>query len=219
MGGYTDNGGAGAAWVFTRSGDVWTQQGDKLVGTGAVRNANQGQSVALSADGSTAIVGGNYDSDGSSRAPAIGAAWVFVQPVLQVSPATNIAASGTQGQAFSPRSFNYQLSSTIGSVDFSISGIPSWLNASFTSGTATTSGVTVTFSLANLGSITPGTYTGTIAFTNTSNIQGSTTRSATLTVNAGTKDECQDGGWKNFISSPGPFKNQGQCVNFFAPQR
>jgi hypothetical protein len=27
---------AGAAWVYTRSGGVWTQQGSKLVGTGAV---------------------------------------------------------------------------------------------------------------------------------------------------------------------------------------
>src|SRR5262245_43177072 len=26
----------GAAWVFTRSGGVWSQQGNKLVGTGAV---------------------------------------------------------------------------------------------------------------------------------------------------------------------------------------
>ena len=48
---------AGAAWVFTRSGGVWTQQGSKLVGT-ARGNAQQGISVALSADGNTAIVGG-----------------------------------------------------------------------------------------------------------------------------------------------------------------
>ena len=50
--------GAGAAWVWTRSGGVWTQQGTKLVGTGAVGDADQGQSVSLSADGNTAIVGG-----------------------------------------------------------------------------------------------------------------------------------------------------------------
>ncbi len=49
----------GAAWVFTRSGGVWTQQGSKLVGTGAVGSAEQGTSVALSADGNTAIVGGS----------------------------------------------------------------------------------------------------------------------------------------------------------------
>ena len=45
------------------------QQGQKLVGTGAVGSTNQGMSVALSADGNTAIVGGpgpnNADRDRS----------------------------------------------------------------------------------------------------------------------------------------------------------
>ena len=45
-------------WVWTRSGGVWTQQGVKLVGTGAVGAAGPGASVSLSADGNTAIVGG-----------------------------------------------------------------------------------------------------------------------------------------------------------------
>src|ERR1035437_10552335 len=48
VGGRLDNGGAGAAWVYTRSGGVWPQQGGKLVGSGAVGNAQQGWSVALS---------------------------------------------------------------------------------------------------------------------------------------------------------------------------
>ncbi len=71
VGGRTDNNDAGAAWVFTRSNGVWTQQGQKLVGSGAVGSAAQGFSVALSADGSTAIVGGYIDDNGA------GAAWVF----------------------------------------------------------------------------------------------------------------------------------------------
>ncbi len=54
--------GVGAAWVWTRSGGVWTQQGPKLVGSGAVGNAQQGYSVSLSADGNTAIVGGPIDN-------------------------------------------------------------------------------------------------------------------------------------------------------------
>src|SRR5262249_34408960 len=42
VGGPTDNNGSpGAVWVFTRSGGVWTQQGGKLVGTGAVGIARQ----------------------------------------------------------------------------------------------------------------------------------------------------------------------------------
>jgi hypothetical protein len=62
----------GATWVFTRSGNLWTQQGSKLVGTGAAGpNSQQGASVALSSDGTTAIVGGPSDNYGT------GAAWVF----------------------------------------------------------------------------------------------------------------------------------------------
>jgi streptogramin lyase len=103
-------------------------------------------------------------------------------PTLQVAPATSIAASGPQGGPFSPTSFSYQLASANGNVNYSISGIPSWLNASFTSGTVTTSPVTVTFSLMNVGSFNPGTYNATITFTNKTNGQGNTSRTAVLTV-------------------------------------
>lgn len=71
VGGPYDNGGAGATWVWTRSGGVWTQQGTKLLGTGSVGNSQQGNAVSLSADGGTALVGGLHDSSG------VGAAWVF----------------------------------------------------------------------------------------------------------------------------------------------
>jgi antibiotic biosynthesis monooxygenase (ABM) superfamily enzyme len=73
VGGSYDNRSAGAAWVYTRSGDFWTQQGSKLVGTGAAGIASQGTSVALSADGNTAIVGGPYDNFN------VGAAWVYTR--------------------------------------------------------------------------------------------------------------------------------------------
>jgi hypothetical protein len=73
VGGLSDNSSIGAAWVYTRSGGVWTQQGPKLVATDAVGHANQGWSVALSADGNTAIVGGGADNSGA------GAAWVYTR--------------------------------------------------------------------------------------------------------------------------------------------
>ena len=73
VGGYVDNSEQGAAWIFTRSGTTWTQQGAKLVGTGAVGNARQGRAVSLSADGNTAIVSGNFDDSGA------GAAWIFTR--------------------------------------------------------------------------------------------------------------------------------------------
>ena len=73
VGGYVDNGAVGAAWVYTRTNGEWAQQGSKLVGTGAGGSAEQGYSVALSADGDTAIVGGPTDSSHS------GAAWVYTR--------------------------------------------------------------------------------------------------------------------------------------------
>jgi hypothetical protein len=80
VGGPIDNSDAGAAWVYTRSGGVWTQQGAKLVGTGAVGNAFQGFSVALSADGNTAIVGRSSDNG------FVGAAWVFAATTIVFAP-------------------------------------------------------------------------------------------------------------------------------------
>jgi len=76
VGGFSDNGGVGAAWVYAHSGGVWTQQ-DKLVGIGAVGIATQGVSVSLSGDGNTAIVGGPGDNYNTATGAAAGAAWIF----------------------------------------------------------------------------------------------------------------------------------------------
>jgi hypothetical protein len=70
VGGIIDNRLSGTAWVFTRSGATWTQRGSKLVGTDTIGRARQGHSVALSADGSTAIAGGIADNR------ITGAAWI-----------------------------------------------------------------------------------------------------------------------------------------------
>jgi len=69
----TDNLLAGSAWIFTRSGGSWSQQGSRLVGTHATNSARQGSSVAISADGNTAISGGLSDDSGK------GAMWVFTR--------------------------------------------------------------------------------------------------------------------------------------------
>jgi hypothetical protein len=135
-------------------------------------------SVALSGDGSTAILGGPADNSN------LGAAWVFVQPGLQVTPATNIVTAGNPGGPFVPSSFQYQLSATAGSIDYSISGLPNWLTASSTTGTAST-GITVTFTVnANANILAVGTYgPTTITFANSDTGYGTTTVTATLTVN------------------------------------
>jgi FG-GAP repeat len=73
IGGPGDSNNFGAAWVFTRSGSTWMPQGNKLVGTGNSGAPCQGTSVALSADGNTALIGGRCDAGG------VGAAWVFTR--------------------------------------------------------------------------------------------------------------------------------------------
>jgi hypothetical protein len=70
VGGMPQNSSDGATWVFTRTGGVWTQQGAELIGTGG--GNSQGRSVALSADGNTALVGG--PGNGGN-----GGAWVFTR--------------------------------------------------------------------------------------------------------------------------------------------
>ncbi len=73
VGAWRDNGEVGAAWVFTRSGETWAQQGSKLTGSGEVGAGHFGQAVALSDDGDTALIGGYGDSSNA------GAAWVFTR--------------------------------------------------------------------------------------------------------------------------------------------
>jgi FG-GAP repeat len=82
----------GAAWVFTRSGSTWVQQGAKLTGAEGMPPANTeeeeqcaeesaeeagecafGASVALSADGDTALIG---EPSATARP---GSAWVFTR--------------------------------------------------------------------------------------------------------------------------------------------
>jgi Divergent InlB B-repeat domain len=107
-------------------------------------------------------------------------------PVLQVTPATNIVASGPKGGPFSPSSFSYFLRTSRGSANYSITDVPSWLTVSSTSGTATPSATTLAFKInSSAKNLAPGTYANSINFNNTTNNQGNTTVTATLTVTTG----------------------------------
>lgn len=64
---------AGAALVFTRTGESWSREPGELKGEGETGAARFGKAVALSGDGETALVGGQNDNEG------IGAAWGFVR--------------------------------------------------------------------------------------------------------------------------------------------
>ena len=81
--GNRDYSGKGAAWVFTRTGSTWTQQGEKLTAARSARpdNGKFGTIVALSADGDTALIGA-WNDDNSK-----GAAWVFTRSNRDLDPA------------------------------------------------------------------------------------------------------------------------------------
>jgi uncharacterized protein (TIGR03437 family) len=90
-----DSAGVGAAWVFVRANGVWSQQGGKLVGASATGMAMQGYSVALSADGNTAISGG--PADGFLGGSSIGAAWVFTRRSGAWDQGTKLIGNTTAG--------------------------------------------------------------------------------------------------------------------------
>ena len=91
VGGPEDNIGTGAVWVFTRSGGTWTQQGSELTGGGEVEAGEFGRSVAVSADGNTALVGGPEGNVGT------GAAWVFTRSGTTWTEQAKLAAGGESG--------------------------------------------------------------------------------------------------------------------------
>ncbi len=94
--GMMDNWHLGAAWIFTKIGGVWTQQGPKLVGTGSVSTTSvyQGTSVDISADGNTVIIGGTNDNSNQ------GAAWIFIRiGGIWIQQGSKLVGTGAVGAA------------------------------------------------------------------------------------------------------------------------
>lgn len=88
--GGTGEGTAGAAWVFTNVGGVWTQQGSKLLPSSPSGNSDFGDSVALSSDGNVALIGGFEDTN---NGPQAGAAWLFFRSGTTWSTGTRLVPS------------------------------------------------------------------------------------------------------------------------------
>jgi hypothetical protein len=86
---YTRN--PGAAWVFVRNGSTWTQQEPKLTPTDGSPPDEFGSSVALSADGSTALIGSVRGNVGGGPG---GAAVVFARSGSEWSEQAKLVGSG-----------------------------------------------------------------------------------------------------------------------------
>ena len=80
VGAAQDSKDSGAVFVFARSGAGWTQQGSKLTASNPSSEERFGGSVALSADGETALVGASGNSEGPTNGnPPAGAGYVFAR--------------------------------------------------------------------------------------------------------------------------------------------
>jgi hypothetical protein len=70
----------GAAWIFTRAGASWQQQGSKLTAVHPSPEERFGDSVALSQNGETALIGGERNTESSTEvSERPGAGYVFTE--------------------------------------------------------------------------------------------------------------------------------------------
>ena len=93
---------------------LWTRQGSKLVGAGAVNPAEQNGLVALSSEGSTTIVAGDEDNSGTV------AVWLFATPS---APLELVSFCGTANQLNAELQWN--TATEINNVGFDIERRPS----------------------------------------------------------------------------------------------
>ena len=173
IGGPQDNGSAGAMWYFRLTSGAWTQQGSKLVGTGAINGfSQQGSSVAISLDGNTAISGAIGDNSN------IGAAWVFAKPAAThfsvTAPATLAAGASFSTTVTALDVNNNTVADYSGTIHFTSTDAAAVLPAdsTLTAGTGTFS---VTFE-------TSGSQTFTVTDTASASVKAT---SSPVTVNPG----------------------------------
>ncbi len=110
---------------------------------------------------------------------------------LSVSPASGLSSSGTEGGPFSPARVSYTLTNTGGAaVSWTASKSASWVDLSET-GDILSPGDSVSVEVSinsQAASLTAGTYSDWVTFTNATNGTGTTTRAVSLTVNADSAD-------------------------------
>lgn len=107
--------------------------------------------------------------------------------VLSVTPSTGLASSGLAGGPFSPSSAVYTLSNTgQSSINWTATNSQAWVSLSQTSGTLAAGASTqVTVSINSSASkLAAGSYADSIAFANTTNGAGNTSRAVNLKVSA-----------------------------------
>jgi len=127
---------------------------------------------------------------------------------LKVSPPGSLSSEGQSGGPFSPDSITYTLENKNDTgINYGVSKDNFWVSVSDTGGYLAgyaTKDVTVSIN-SNANSLSNGTYTDTVTFTNETDHSGDTTRSITLTVGAPSVqyswDMDTDPGWTVVLGS------------------
>jgi hypothetical protein len=128
------------------------------------------------------------DSASPTPATATDTVTVTVQPPtasLSVAPTTGLNSSGNVGGPFTPNSIVYTLTNNgTASLNWTASKMQNWTTLSSTSGSlAVGANTTVTVSInSNANPLNAGNYSDTVSFTNTTNHNGDTTRTVSLTI-------------------------------------
>jgi hypothetical protein len=92
------NNAQGSAYIFTRSGTVWTEQ-QKLTGSTSAADDQFGFSVALNDDATTAVVGAKFDDIGTTTNQ--GSAYVFTRSgTVWTEQQQLVASDGAQSDHF-----------------------------------------------------------------------------------------------------------------------
>ncbi len=123
VGAFDEASGAGAAYVFTRSGATWTLQAKLTAPTAGASRAigtdvEFGGAVALSADGNTAMIGGFGDNSDA------GAAWVYTRGPSGWSVQQKVVAPTTgAGAEIAPGEFGSRVSLNAAGTTALIAGV------------------------------------------------------------------------------------------------
>ena len=167
------NSGTGAAYVFLRSGTTWSQQ-QELTASDAAAGDFFGFSVALSGDGSTALVGAQFKNSGA------GAAYVFSSdPSIT---ATGTSFSATEGVSFSGTVASFTDPDTAATAS-EYSATIDWGDSSSSAGTITRTGPG-SFTVSGSHTYAPeATYTVKVTITDTDTPTNTATATSTATVN------------------------------------
>jgi len=190
---YTLQNGGGTSIDWTASkGQTWVT----LSSAGGTLGAGASTTVTVSINsGANSLFPGSYSDTvsftnttnglGNTTRPV--SLTVIAPGALSVTPADGLTSSGIQGGPFTPSSKAYTLQNTGGrAINWAATKLQAWTTLTPTSGVLAAGGSTTVWVSINSGanSLTPGSYSDTVSFTNTDNGNGNTTRPVSLTVNA-----------------------------------